>query len=366
MEVRIKDIIKSIEDIAPLSSQESYDNSGLIVGDANQIAKGALLTLDCTEAVVKEAIQLGVNLIIAHHPIVFSGLKKLNGKNYVERTVIKAIKNDIAIYAVHTNLDNYRFGVNYEIAKRLGIENPRILAPKDNVLNKLVFFCPNNQVEKVSNAIFQAGGGRIGDYSECSFETAGEGFFKPEKGSNPTTGKHGIREKVQEKRVEILVSSHLTSKAVSAMIKAHPYEEVAYEIYPISNRNQYEGAGMIGELSEPVDTMDFLVQVKKNFNCGAIRHTNITKDKIKTIAFCGGAGSFLLNHAKGQKADVYITSDFKYHEFFDAEDQIIIADIGHYESEQYTPSLILDVLQNIFINFALYLSKVNTNPINYL
>lgn len=365
MTVYIRDIAKTLEEIAPLSSQEGYDNSGLIVGDPQAEVKSALLTLDCTEEVVDEAIQLGANLIIAHHPIVFKGLKKLNGKNYVERTVIKAIKNDIAIYAAHTNLDNYHLGVNYEIANHLGIKNPSILAPTQNTLKKLVFYCPVKDVEKVSKAIFNAGGGNIGNYSECSFETSGEGYFLPNESANPSIGKNGKREKVAEKRVEILISSHKENAIIQAMLKAHPYEEVAYDLYPITNFNQDEGAGMIGELEKEVKTEIFLGNLKKNFNCGCIRHTKLTKKKIKKVAFCGGSGSFLLADAKQQNADIYITSDFKYHEFFDAEDQIIIADIGHYESEQFTSNLILSIMRKNFINFAFYLSKVNTNPINY-
>ncbi|PKR80622.1 Nif3-like dinuclear metal center hexameric protein [Brumimicrobium salinarum] len=365
MDLQVKDITTVLENLAPLSSQESYDNSGLIVGDNNMQVTSVLLSLDCIEATVNEAIQVGANLIIAHHPIVFGGLKKLNGKNYVERTVIKAIKNDIAIYAIHTNIDNYKFGVNYEIAQRLGITNPKILAPKKKVLKKLVFFCPTTNADEVSQAIFKAGGGNIGEYSACSFESLGTGAFQPSKNANPTIGKAGNREKVEEKRIEVLIPSHKEGKIIHAMQAAHPYEEVAYDVYPISNVNQDEGAGMIGELEEAMDTQRFLSHVKSAFNCGTIRHTALIKDKIKTVAFCGGSGSFLLGNAKAKQADIYITGDFKYHEFFDAEDKIIIADIGHFESEQYTPNLILAILKKNFINFAFHLSKVNTNPIKY-
>ena len=365
MEYKVKDFTQFLEDLAPLSSQEEYDNSGLIVGSPDLKVNGVLLSLDCTEDVVDEAIKLGSNLIISHHPIVFKGLKKINGKNYVERTIIKAIKNDIAIYAAHTNLDNFKYGVNYEIAQRIGIQNPRILIPTLNTLKKLVFFCPENDAEKVSQAIFKAGGGNIGEYKNCSFEMDGSGRFTPGEKANPSEGTIGKAEKVNEKRIEILIPVHKERQIIQAMKSAHPYEEVAHEIYPITNFNQDEGAGMIGELESPMVTIDFLKQLKERFNCGVIRHTKLIKKEVKTIAFCGGAGSFLLNDAKCQKADIYITGDFKYHEFFDAEDQIIIADIGHFESEQYTPYLILGELKNIFINFAIHLSKVNTNPINY-
>lgn len=365
MELKVKDIAHFLEELAPLGSQESYDNSGLIVGNQDMKVTSVLLSLDCIEETVEEAIKVGANLIISHHPIVFGGLKQLNGKNYVERTVIKAIKNDIAIYAIHTNLDNYKKGVNYEIAQRIGIVHPRVLAPKKNTLKKLVFFCPEKESTKVVQAIFQAGGGNIGNYAECSFESKGTGAFLPKENANPTLGEIGKREEIQEKRIEILIPIHKESQIIHAMKTAHPYEEVAHDVYPISNINQDEGAGMIGELDQPMEVEVFLSHIKKVFNCGIIRHTELIKKEIKTVAFCGGSGSFLLNKAKSQQADIYITGDFKYHEFFDAEKTIIIADIGHFESEQYTPHLILGILKKNFTNFAFHLSKVNTNPINY-
>lgn len=365
MGLKVKDITSFLEGIAPLGSQESYDNSGLIVGNHDMEVTEVLLSLDCIEDTVEEAIKIGANLIIAHHPIVFSGLKQLNGKNYVERTVIKAIKHDIAIYAIHTNLDNYKLGVNYEIAQRIGISNPQILAPKKNTLKKLVVFCPESHSEKVIQAIFEAGGGNIGEYTECSFESSGTGAFLPGEKANPSLGKIGTREKADEKRIEVLIPIHKESQIIKAMKMAHPYEEVAHDIYPISNINQDEGSGMIGELDKAMEVKAFLAHLKSTFNCGVIRHTELVRKEIKTVAFCGGSGSFLLNNAKSHRADIYITGDFKYHEFFDAEKAIIIADIGHFESEQYTPHLILGILKKNFINFAFHLSKVNTNPINY-
>ena len=361
----IKDITTYLEAFAPLSSQESYDNSGLIVGDASTPVKGVLLSLDCTEDVVEEAINKGANLIISHHPIVFKGLKKLNGKNYVERTLINAIKNDIAIYAIHTNLDNYRFGVNAEIGERLGLKDLQILSPAKDSLKKLIVFCPSEDTPAVLQAMFNAGAGNIGDYDECSFETSGTGAFRPNENTNPAIGEHGKREKVQEDKIEVIVSSHRLNHVISAMNQAHPYEEVAHDIISLDNKNHYEGAGMIGILPTPSKTRDYLRKIKDEFNCGTIRHTKEIKDEISTVAFCGGAGSFLLSAAKAKKADIYITGDFKYHEFFDAEEDIMIADIGHYESEQFTPNLLLGILKKNFINFAFHLSKVNTNPINY-
>jgi dinuclear metal center YbgI/SA1388 family protein len=361
----VKQITSYLEEFAPLSSQESYDNAGLLVGDPSQEVSSVLLSLDCTEEIVEEAIQTGVNLIIAHHPIVFSGLKKLNGKNYVERTVIKAIKHDIALYAIHTNLDNYRFGVNAEIGKRLKLSNLSILSPSKNKLNKLIVFCPKENCASISQAMFDAGAGNIGNYDECSFESSGVGAFRPNESSNPSIGSHGKRERVDEGKVEVIVSNHKLGDVISAMKEAHPYEEVAHDILPLLNENKYEGAGMIGELPEAISTTAYLKLIKNAFNCSVIRHTTITKKEIKKVAFCGGSGSFLLGAAKAKQADIFITGDYKYHDFFDAEGNIIIADIGHYESEQFTPYLLHGILKKNFVNFAFHLSKVNTNPINY-
>lgn len=364
--MRIAELLKFLDELAPLSSQESYDNSGLIVGNPHCEITGCLVCLDSTEEVLDEAIELGVNTIVAHHPILFKGIKSLTGKNYVERTILKAIKNDIAIIALHTNLDNYRFGVNHKIGQILGLEQLNILAPISGKLNKIVAFVPESHADQVLDAMFQAGAGHIGDYAECSFQQKGFGTFKPLEGTTPFSGKVGCRSKDAEIKLETICSVHCTNKVIKAMKSAHPYEEVAYECFPILNANQYEGAGMIGELPEPIETTLFLEKLKKDFNSRCIKHTNLYNKTIKRVAFCGGSGSFLLNNAIQQKADIFITGDFKYHEFFDAEEQIIIADIGHYESEQFTKDLIHDVLIKNFTNFASYLSKVNTNPINYL
>lgn len=363
--MKIKEVTDYLESLAPISSQESYDNCGLIVGDANRSVEAVLISLDCIESTVDEAIRLGCELIIAHHPIVFSGLKKLNGKNYIERTVIKAIKHDIAIYAIHTNFDNYRFGVNDEIASRLGIVNRRILAPKSNVLAKVAFFVPAENKETVLNAMYHAGAGQIGDYSECSFQSEGIGTFKPSELANPFEGKSGELSRVSEVKAEVICSQHRLSSVLNAMNAHHPYEEVAHDVYPLLNRNQDEGSGMIGELEEEMNTLDFLKQLKTIFHCDVIRHTEIISNKVKRIALCGGSGSFLLNQAKAQGADIFITGDFKYHEFFDADKQIVIADIGHFESEQFTSNRLERILTKKFTKFAVHLTKENTNPIKY-
>ena len=363
--MQIKDITDYLESLAPLSSQESYDNSGLLTGSKSTEVKNALITLDCVEETVDEAIQNGCNLIIAHHPIIFKGLKRLNGNNYIERTLIKAIKNDIAIYACHTNLDNFNGGVNKKIGDLLGVSEPKILVPSQSTLEKLVVFVPVAHQNNVSKALFKAGAGRLGNYSHCSFASEGNGSFMANDSANPFVGKSGELHLESEVKLEVIISSHQRAKILQQLILAHPYETPAFDIFPMLNTNTDEGAGMYGNLSMEIPTIDFLYQLKTKFKCEVIRHTNIHKKQIRTVAWCGGSGSFLLNAAKKVKADIFITGDFKYHEFFDAEKQIIIADIGHYESEQFTIDLIADILSKKFTKFAPYLTEQSTNPINY-
>ncbi|MEO9968002.1 MAG: Nif3-like dinuclear metal center hexameric protein [Reichenbachiella sp.] len=363
--MNINEIIGVLNEWAPSAYQESYDNARLITGDPNETLTGVLVTLDCTEEVVQEAIDLKANLIVAHHPIVFKGLKSFTGKNYVERTVIKAIKNDIAIFSIHTNLDHVLTGVNSMICSKLGLDNCRILAPKSEVLSKLVTFVPTDRAEAVLDSLYQSGMGKIGNYDQCSFQIMGTGTFRPNDKANPTLGQARVKESVEEVRIEGIFPTHRKSKIVGTLKKSHPYEEVAYYLTALENENQEVGAGMVGQLSEPMSTQDFFTMVKKQFNLSVIRHTNFHTDKIKKVAVCGGAGSFLLGAARGVGADVFITGDFKYHEFFDAEQKIIIADIGHYESEVFTKELICNFLKEKFANIALNLSEVDTNPIKY-
>lgn len=364
--IRIKDIVSHLESFAPLAFQESYDNGGLLTGNTNDEVRSILITLDATEEIVDEAIKNGDNLIVAHHPIIFSGLKSLTGKNYVERTIIKAIKNDIAIYAIHTNLDNVVLGVNKMICDKIGLVNTHILAPKHHLLSKLTTFVPTASAEKVKKALFESGAGAIGNYHECSFSVSGEGQFTPNENANPTIGEYQTNEKVREERIEVLLPSHLSESVIRSMKEVHPYEEVAYYLTPLSNTYQEVGSGMIGELPNPISALKFLNHVKKSMGLKILKHTKLLKDKIKTVAVCGGSGSFLLKSAITHKADIYISADFKYHEYFDAEDKIIIADIGHYESEVFTKELLHDILSKKFHTFALNLSKTVTNPISYL
>lgn len=361
----IRDITNSLERWAPLAYQESYDNAGLIVGDPNATVTGVLVTLDATPDVVQEAVQKGCNLIVAHHPIVFRGLKKLTGRNYVERTVMQAIKNDVAIYASHTNLDNVTGGVNFKIAEKLGLRNVRILAPKALLLTKLVVFVPVEQTQTVLDALYAAGAGQIGAYEHCSFRVEGTGTFKPLEGASPAIGQVGTDERVTEHRVEVIFPSYLENGMVAAMKRAHPYETPAYDLYPLKNENQDVGAGAVGDLPEPIEERAFLAYLKDRLELPLVRHTPLLNRPVRRVAVCGGAGGFLLDDAVRAGADVFVTADYKYHEFFDADGRIVIADIGHYESEQYTKDLIRDYLSKKFTTFAVILSETRTNPVHY-
>ena len=363
--MRITDIIRKLEELAPPSYQESYDNSGLLTGSPLWECTGIICTLDATEEVILEAVAAGCNLVVAHHPIIFSGIKKLTGKNYVEKTVITAIKTDIAIYAIHTNLDNVLGGVNSRIADKLSLVNRKILVEKENKLGKLVVFVPVAETEKIKSAIFKAGGGVISKYSECSFTTNGSGTFKAGPATKPYVGEIGKRHEEIESKIEIIFPLYLQHQIVKAMFEVHPYEEVAYDIYPLANNLVEVGSGLIGELPKPMEETDVLNLLKARFNLQVIRHTPLTGKMVKKVAVCGGAGSFLTKHAIAAGADIYITGDVKYHEFFDAEDKLLLADIGHWESEQFTIDLLVDFLEAEFPTFAVQKSKVITNPVNY-
>ncbi|MBS1782078.1 MAG: Nif3-like dinuclear metal center hexameric protein [Bacteroidetes bacterium] len=362
----VQEIISAIESFAPLVYQESYDNSGLQVGERTMKVNGVLLSLDITEDVLDEAIQRGCNLIIAHHPIIFSGLKQITGKNYVERIVSRAIKADLAIYAAHTNLDNVNGGVNAMFAERIGLQQTCILTPQTNNLKKLYTYVPNQAVDTVRNALFAAGAGSIGRYHECSFNTDGLGTFRPNNNAKPTIGTAGgERETVSEVKIEVLINIHQEPAILKALFANHPYEEVAYEIISLQNRNQEIGSGMIGNLKHPISEIDFLSFVKQQMKTDCIRHTSLIGKPIQRVAICGGSGSFLLKDAIRAGADIFITGDFKYHQFFDADKQIIIADIGHYESEQFTVELLARILKEKIPNFAPLLSNLSTNPVKY-
>ena len=363
--VRIKEIAEYFETFAPLALQESYDNSGLILGDADAAVNSALVTLDVTEEVVDEAIETDAGIIIAHHPVIFSGLKKLTGRNYVERTVIKAIKNDIAIYAAHTNMDAVSGGVNSKICEKLGLRNCRTLQAARGRLKKLVTFIPHEAAGKVREAVFSAGAGHIGNYDSCGYNLEGTGSFRGGENTNPYVGKKGEIHYEKEIRFETIFPAWLESKITGALLKSHPYEEVAYDIYPLDNIYEKAGMGMIGELPDPMTETGFLEFLEKTLKTGCIRHTALQNKPVKKVAVCGGSGSFLISDAIAARADIFVTADMKYHQFFDAENKIMIADVGHYESEQFTKELFYELLTKKFTNFAVRFSEVNTNPIFY-
>lgn len=363
--MKIQDILSYLETVSPRAYQESYDNSGLLTGSKAWEMTGTLITLDCTEAVVEEAIAKKCNLIIAHHPILFKGLKKLTGATYIERTILKAIKHDIAIYAIHTNLDNVHIGVNRKIAEKIGLQNLHILSPKKDTLTKLSTFIPDGHVDAVLNDLHEAGAGHIGNYQNCSFRVDGTGTFKPNTEAKPHIGFANEQEYVKETRVEVIFPNYLEDKIIAGLRKSHPYEEVAYYLTPLVNENQEVGSGMIGELEEAMEPIAFLQRLKSNMSLKVIRHTALLNRKVKKVALCGGSGSFLLPKAIAAGADFFVTADFKYHEFFDAEGHLTIADIGHYESEVYTKDLIAELLTKKFPTFAVNFSATITNPISY-
>lgn len=367
--MKLREILAAIEEFAPPALQEGYDNSGLLTGDPDMEITGAMLCLDSTEQVIEEGIQTGCNLIIAHHPIIFSGLKRLTGDNYVERIIIQAIRNKVAIYAAHTNLDNIRNGVNQKIAEKLGLGNLRILSPASGHLVKMFTFVPLSNVAEVRQSLFTAGAGVIGNYDECSFNTEGYGTFRASDTASPFVGKQGIQHRESETKIEMIFPAWIQSKVIEALRQSHPYEEVAYDLVPLGNSWEQAGVGLIGDLEKPLSTADFLQHLKERMNVASIRYTPLDSASgirdVETVAVCGGAGSFLLPKAKAAGAQAFVSADFKYHQFFDADGSIMICDIGHYESEQFTPEIIADLLRRKFPTFATRFTSVVTNPINY-
>ncbi|MCX7550765.1 Nif3-like dinuclear metal center hexameric protein [Xanthomarina sp. F2636L] len=361
----VQDVINHIEALSPLAYAEDFDNVGLLVGNKNSKLTGVLVTLDTLETVVDEAIDTNCNLIVSFHPIIFKGLKKLNGKNYVERVVMKAIKNDIAIYAMHTALDNSILGVNNMICEKLGLINRNILIPQAQTIKKLITFVPKNEAETLRNALFNAGAGSIGNYNHCSFNTEGIGTYRGNENSNPTIGIKGETHQEAETQISVTFQRHLESKILKALFKTHSYEEVAYEIITLENKNQDIGMGMIGELENAMSETDFLKLLKSTMKTGQIRHSKLLQKNIKKVAVLGGSGSFAIGAAKAAQADIFVTADLKYHDFFSAENQLILADIGHFESEQFTKNLLVAYLTEKITNFAIVLSKTNTNPVKY-
>jgi dinuclear metal center YbgI/SA1388 family protein len=362
----VQDVINHLHNLAPLTYAEDFDNVGLLVGDNKQSVTGILVTLDTLEAVVDEAINNNCNLIVSFHPIIFKGLTKIIGKSYVERVVIKAIKHNIAIFSIHTALDNAYRGVNAIICDQLELQNKQILIPQSGTIKKLQTYVPKTNAENLRKALFNAGAGSIGNYESCSFNVEGEGTYKGNEDSNPVIGEKGKLHTENETAISVTYNKHLESKVLKALFNAHPYEEVAYEIITLDNTNQHIGMGMIGELKIEMDEIECLQYIKQKMNTDCIRHSKLLDRPIKKVAVLGGSGSFAISAAKASGADLLITADLKYHDFFSAENDIVLADIGHYESEQFTKSFLVHYLSKKITNFAVVLSKTNTNPVKYL
>lgn len=363
--MKVKHVIQIIEQLCPPNYAEEFDNIGLLVGNSETTVKGILVTLDTLESVVDEAISKECNMIVSFHPIIFSGLKSLTGKTYVERTVMKAISYNIAIYSMHTALDNNINGVNAALANVLGLENRSILIPQKNTLRKLLTYVPEKQAPNLRNALFRAGAGHIGNYADCSFNLNGIGTFTPNEKANPTIGEAHKPQHENETQIGVIFPKHLQTTILKALRDNHPYEEIAYEIYHIENNHQHIGLGMIGFLPKPISETDFLELLKSKINPACIRHSELLGKKIKKIALLGGSGAFAIEKAKAEKADAFLTADLKYHDFFKAEKQILLTDVGHFESEQFTKKLLVEYLIEKIPNFAIVLSQTNTNPIKY-
>ena len=386
--MKIKEIVSALERFAPLPLQDGFDNAGLQIGLTDAEATGALLCLDVTEAVLDEAIALGYNLVISHHPLIFKGYKSITGKDYVERCILKAIKNDIVIYSAHTNLDNAPEGVNFKIAEKIGLKNVRVLEAKENALLKLVTFVPVTRAEEVRTALASAGCGCIGNYDSCSYNVEGEGMFRALESANPYCGKIGELHVEKETRIETILPTYRKAEVIKALLAAHPYEEPAFDLYPLQNSWQQAGAGVIGELETPETELEFLKRIKKTFEVGCLKHNRLTGREIQTVALCGGAGAFLMPLAIRNRADVFITGEIKYHDYFGHDTDILLAEIGHYESEQYTKpnkwytmasplqyiyageqytkEIFYTIIRDLFPNVEVQQSKINTNPIKYM
>ena len=364
--MNVRSICELIEEVAPLSLQESYDNAGLLVGDSQMEINSILISIDITEEVVEEAICKDCNMIVSHHPLIFSGLKRLTGQNEVQRCVVKAIKNNIAIYAAHTNLDNVLAGVSGKMAEKIGMKNIQILQPKQNALLKMVTYVPQQYSNGIRQALFEAGAGQIGNYDSCSYNAEGTGTFRANENARPFVGNIDEIHSEPEVRIEVILPDYLKYHVLEAVLKVHPYEEPAYDFILLQNSWNQVGAGVVGELEEAEDELKFLTRIKAIFHNPTIKHTSFLGKKIKRVALCGGSGSAFLPDALNTKADVYISGDFKYHEFFDAEKRILIADIGHYESEQFTKEIFFDIITKKMPTFAVQISDSKTNPINYL
>jgi dinuclear metal center YbgI/SA1388 family protein len=364
--IRIKEVLEALEEFAPPALQEGFDNTGIQVGETGQEAKGALLCVDVTEDVVEEALAKGCNLVIAHHPLLFKPVKSLRGATYIERCVMKACKYDMVIYAAHTNLDNVRRGVNGWLAERIGLNNTHILSPKREGLVKVVTFVPSGHVQKVRDALFAAGAGYVGNYDRCSFRLEGLGTFRAQDGAHPFLGEVGKEHAEREERIETVIPTHLQGKVLQAVQAAHPYEEPATDIYPLNNTWEGAGSGIWGDLPEEEDEQEFLLRMKELFNVSCVQHSALRGKAVRRVAVCGGSGAFLIKEAIACGADVLVTGEARYNDYYDVENHLLLAVTGHYESEACTKDIFRTLLLKKFPTFALHLSETDVNPVKYL
>lgn len=363
--MKVKEVVKIIAEIIPPEQAEEYDNVGLLCGNTERNVSGILICHDALEKTIDEAILKNINFIISFHPIIFNGLKKITGSTYVEKAILKAIENKIAIYVVHTALDNDYFGVNFKICETLNLKNQKILQPKPDNLLQLQVYVPQDFTERVKESLFTAGAGNIGFYDECSFKVAGEGTFRPAEGSNPFSGTKGVRENAKEDIISVIFESYKSSEILKALKSSHPYEEIAHQIIKLENTNHYSGLGRYGEFDHEMDAEAFLHLVKDKFNLKLIRHSSIFTKKIKKVGVLGGSGASGIAAALRNNCDAYLTGDLKYHDFFSVEDKMLLCDIGHFESEQFVVQQIFEKLSQKFTTFAVLKSEENTNPVNY-
>jgi dinuclear metal center YbgI/SA1388 family protein len=364
--MKLQELCSYLDSAVPLSFQESYDNSGLQVGLPDKEVNSALITLDVTEEILDEAGNAGSDVIISHHPLIFNGIKRLSGRTMTERILLKAIKQDIAIYSAHTNLDVLSNGVSMKMAEKLKLNNIKVLVPLKDRLLKLVTYIPENHFDNVRDALFEAGAGVIGNYDQCGFSIPGTGSFRGGEGTRPFTGEIGKTHFEKEIRFETVMFSHLKERVIKALLSSHPYEEVAYDLYQLENQNIEAGMGCVGELFEAMEEKDFLKFLSPAFSAKGIRFSKPTGKKISKVAMCGGAGASLLNDAIATGAQAFVTSDIKYHTFFDIGNKLLLVDLGHYESEKYSVEILYDLIIKKFPTFAVRFSEINTNPINYL
>lgn len=364
--MRISQIIEALEDFAPLPLQEDFDNAGLQVGFAGDHLRGILVCLDVTEEIINEALDLDCNLIITHHPLIFKPIKKLTGKTYIERCVMAACRHNIAVYSAHTNLDNAYQGVNFKLAEKIGLQNVRVLKPKEDALLKLVTFVPVDHADSIRNVLFNADAGHTGDYDSCSFNVEGEGTFRALEYTNPFVGKRGELHRESEIRIETVIPAYRKSSVLRMLLAAHPYEEPVFDFYPLANTWNRAGSGVVGELPIEEDEESFLQRIKAIFQLKSIQHSPFTGRMIRDVALCGGSGAFLIKDAIAYGADVFLTGEAKYNDYYDVEDHILLGVLGHYETEVCTKEIFYDVITKKIPNFAIHFTSVNTNPVNYM